>query len=109
MSKSIKKWLVKLDLGQYADLFAENDIDLELLPELDHESLKDIGITSTGHRLRIIKAAAVLAPEAIDVAPETQSGSAPIASPFGQTQAERRQLTVMFCDLVGSTDLVRCT
>ena len=105
MSKSIKKWLEQLDLGQYVDLFAENDIDWELLGELDHESLKDIGVTSTGHRLRIIKAAAALAPEAIDVAPLTESGSTPIASPSGQTQAERRQLTVMFCDLVGSTNL----
>ena len=95
----------KLDLGQYADLFAKHDINWELLPELDHASLKDIGITSTGHRLRIIKAAALPAQEAIDVAPVTESGSTPIASPSGQAPAERRQLTVMFCDLVGSTDL----
>ena len=105
MSKSIKKWLEKLDLGQYVDLFAENDIDWELLSELDHESLKDIGITSTGHRLRIIKAAALLVQEAIDVVPLAENGSTPRAFPSGPTQAERRQLTVMFCDLVGSTDL----
>jgi len=105
MSKSIKKWLEKLDLGQYVDLFAENDIDWELLGELDHESLKDIGITSTGHRLRIIKAVALLAKEAIDVAPVADNGSTPTAFPSVRTQAERRQLTVMFCDLVGSTNL----
>ncbi|MBR9987324.1 MAG: hypothetical protein KFF68_15580 [Desulfosarcina sp.] len=95
MSKSINKWLEKLDLGQYVDLFAENDIDWELLSELDHESLKDIGVTSTGHRLRIIKAAAFLVQEAIDVVPFAENGSSPRAFPSGPTQAERRQLTVM--------------
>ena len=99
MSKRIKKWLEKLNLGQYVGPFAENHIDWELLGELDHESLKDIGITSTGHRLRILKAAALLAQEAID------NGSTQSAFPSARTRAERRQLTVMFCDLVGSTAL----
>ena len=105
MSERIKKWLEKLDLGQYVNLFAENDIDWGLLSELNHESLKDIGITSTGHRMRIIKAAALLEQEVIDVVPLAENGSTPTAFPAVRTQAERRQLTVMFCDLAGSTEL----
>ncbi len=105
MSDNVTRWLEQLGLGQYTDLFAENDIDWELLPELDHETLKDIGITSAGHRLRIIKAAGTLPPDTKDLGTLAEKGPAPTTSTPGQTEAERRQLTVMFCDLVGSTTL----
>ena len=55
MSGKVSKWLVDLELDQYAAVFEENDIGWDLLGEIDQETLKDIGITSAGHRLRILK------------------------------------------------------
>ena len=56
----IRQWLEELGLGQYADAFEENDITLELLSDLNDQTLKDIGVTSAGHRIRVLKAAATL-------------------------------------------------
>ena len=103
MSDSVTQWLNRLGLGRYADAFQENAIELEHLAELDHEILKEIGVHPVGHRMTILKAAGDPGSRA---GTETAHGSdscsrAPIPSP----EAERRQLTVMFCDLVGSTDL----
>jgi class 3 adenylate cyclase/ABC-type transport system involved in cytochrome c biogenesis ATPase subunit len=105
MSNDVTSWLGQLGLGAYAALFAENDIDWQLLPELDQETLKDIGITSAGHRLRILKAAGSLKSESTNRqhVPEKEIAKAPFVA--SQAVAERRQLTVMFCDLVGSTTL----
>ncbi len=103
MANSVTKWLEQLGLGHYATAFAENDIDWELLPELDQETLIHIGITSAGHRLRIIKAAKSIQADSGGV---TQSVGSAVESPdppASRGEAERRQLTVMFCDLVGST------
>ncbi|NCF82813.1 MAG: AAA family ATPase, partial [Proteobacteria bacterium] len=102
MSDRVTKWLEQLGLGEYAAVFAENDIDWELLAELDQETLKEIGITSAGHRLRILKTARSLQSESSEIeliADETSASTAV------QVDAERRQLTVMFRDLVGSTSL----
>jgi hypothetical protein len=60
MSLKVSAWLEELGLGQYSTFFEESAIDWELLPELDQETLKDIGVGVAGHRLRILKAAAVL-------------------------------------------------
>jgi predicted ATPase/class 3 adenylate cyclase len=103
----VREWLDSLGLGQFGDAFAENAIDWELLPELNHELLEAIGISAVGHRMRILKAAANLAPQQIeselrDAAP---SASQAPSLPMPSGEAERRQLTVMFCDLVGSTRL----
>ena len=57
MSEDVTNWLEELGLGRYATLFAESDVDWDLLPELDHETLIHIGVSSPGHRLRIIKSA----------------------------------------------------
>jgi predicted ATPase/class 3 adenylate cyclase len=86
-------------LEQYAPAFAQNDIGPELLPSLTAEELKEIGIASLGHRRRLLEATAALrpAPAAVPMV----SGPEPAARP----EAERRQVTVMFCDLVGSTAL----
>jgi class 3 adenylate cyclase len=95
----IRKWLATIGLGQYADAFETNDIDMDLLKQIDDQMLKDIGVASAGHRLRIRNAIAKLTPRptaGID------SGS---STPITAASAERRQLTVMFCDLVGSTAL----
>jgi class 3 adenylate cyclase/predicted ATPase len=95
----IRDWLEAIGLAQYAGAFAANDIDMDLLGQVDDQTLKDIGVSSAGHRLRIRNAISKLSPRA---ALDTRE-NAPTASET--TSAERRQLTVMFCDLVGSTAL----
>lgn len=87
-------WLERIGLGVYADAFVENAIDRSLLPELTNEDLKDLGVALVGHRRRILK-------EIADI------DAAPVAAPQREaaTSAERRQVSVLFCDLVGSTAL----
>jgi class 3 adenylate cyclase/predicted ATPase len=98
-------WLRGLDLDQYEQAFRDNDIDAGLLPTLTAEDLRELGVASLGHRKRLLAAIAALAPPA-DLQPSPTSSPAP-ASPSASTalHAERRQLTVMFVDLVGSTAL----
>ena len=86
----IGEWLCSLGLGQYATAFAENAVDWQILPKLSGDDLKEIGIIPVGHRRRLLEAIAVL--------PVTES-----ILPVPAT--ERRQLTVMFCDVVDSTAL----
>ena len=96
-------WLRGLGLEQYEAAFRENEIDGEVLPKLTAEDLKDLGVAIVGHRRKILSAIAELpgaVPSAGPVAPA--AGAATGARGGG---AERRQLTVMFCDLVGSTAL----
>ena len=100
----VPAWLRGLGLEQYAPAFRDNDVDGEVLPELTADDLISIGVTSVGHRRKLLAAIAALGTEppavARSAAPAT---SAPTSSLSGD--AERRQLTVMFCDLVGSTAL----
>jgi len=95
----ISEWLRKLGLEQYEPAFRENKIDADLLPNLTAEDLKDLGITLVGDRRRLLGAIAALQP-----APAAEP-TAPDAKPAAKVDAERRQLTVMFCDLVGSMAL----
>jgi len=88
----IAEWLNALGLGQYAQRFADNDIDTNILPDLTDADLEKIGV-SLGHRKRILRAIAELDEAALSS--EATRADAP----------QRRQLTVMFCDLVGSTPL----
>lgn len=88
----IAEWLDKLGLGQYAERFAQNGIDMGVLPELMDEDFDKLGVL-LGHRRKMLRAIADLDPAAL------------IASPTPPHDAERRHLTVMFCDLVGSTAL----
>jgi class 3 adenylate cyclase len=97
----IRKWLESIGLRQYADAFEANDIDMDLLRQIDDQALRDLGMTSAGHRLRIRNGIAKLAPPA---GAELESTGA-TARETTTASAERRQLTVMFCDLVGSTAL----
>src|ERR1700751_5655311 len=102
----VAAWLRGLGLEQYAQLFRENDIDGEILCGMTAEDLKELGIGSFGHRRRLLNAIIALGgePPTHDVAqPATSPTSAPASSP--PIDAERRQLTVMFCDLIGSTAL----
>ena len=112
----VRAWLEGLGLSQYVDAFEQNAIGFDLLPDLDNEVLKDIGVSAAGHRMQILKAvrsltahaAAQVSPPAVSSAPPP-SGSAvrpPSVQPAkAPREAERRQITVMFCDLVGSTAL----
>ena len=97
-------WLRSLGLGEYEAIFRENDIDDAVLPSLTHENLKELGVASFGYRVKLLDAIASLRAEASgkapSVAPATTS-STPNARP--EDRAERRQVTVMFSDLVGST------
>src|SRR6516162_10302149 len=97
--QSIAEWLEELGLGEYAQRFAENGIDLSVLGHLSDQDLKDLGVL-LGHRRKLQVAIAEL-PGAAPAPPKT--AAAPAAKP--EDAAERRQLTVMFCDLVGSTAL----
>jgi class 3 adenylate cyclase/predicted ATPase len=92
----VADWLRKLGLEQYEPAFRENEIDDRVLPSLTAEDLRDLGITLVGHRRRLLDAIAALG----TTAPAAASPNAPTSA-----SAERRQLTVMFCDLVGSTAL----
>ena len=106
MSIDIADWLRGLGLEQYAQLFRDNDIDGEILGGMNAEDLKELGISSFGHRRRLLNAITALrgVPATRDVAQSATSvTSAPTSPPT--IDAERRQLTVMFCDLVGSTPL----
>jgi len=102
----VHQWLTSLGLAQYAEAFAKNDIDGEILPDLTAEDLEKIGVSSLGHRKKLMKAIGLLAE-----APATPAGAGPgakrisVSSQATASKAERRQLTVMFCDLVGSTML----
>src|SRR6516165_6124691 len=99
-------WLRSLGLGKYEAIFRENDIDEAVLPSLTHESLKELGVASFGHRVKLLDAIAALRGEASSRTPlvdEASTLSAPSVQP--QDRAERRQVTVMFSDLVGSTAL----
>jgi hypothetical protein len=99
--QQVADWLEKLGLGQYAQRFAENDISFAVLPELTDQHLREIGV-SLGHRLQLLRAIAELPSREKDAA-KTAAGAA--ASSVPQDTAERRQVTVMFSDLVGSTAL----
>ena len=102
----VAAWLRGLGLEQYAQLFRDNDIDGEILCGMTAEDLKELGISSFGHRRRLLNAITALGgePPTCDMAESaTSATSAPTSPP--RIDAERRQLTVMFCDLVGSTAL----
>ena len=96
--QQVVDWLEKLGLGQYAQRFAENDIDFALLPKLTDADLKELGVTSLGHRRRY----------SWKPNRRTRNRRRPRLhrrSRKSQDTAERRQVTVMFSDLVGSTAL----
>ena len=97
-------WLRSLGLGQYEEKFRDNKIDADVLPHLTADDLKGLGVITIGDRRRLLAAIAALSGA-------TPSANAPAfaatTSPkVPQTSAERRPITVMFCDLVGSTSLV---
>src|SRR5215468_11004707 len=96
----IAAWLQDLGLERYVSAFRDNEIDWEVLPKLTSEDLREIGVAAIGHRRKLLDAIAALGAKA----PATPMTAAPCDAP-APVEAERRQLTVMFCDLVGSTEL----
>ncbi len=100
MTDRVTEWLEQLGLSQYVSRFAENDIEFDLLSKLSSEDLRELGL-SVGHRRRFLDAAAALGRS------EAMAPSAAAVPPLRERpeDAQRRQLTVMFCDLVGSTAL----
>src|ERR1700754_984838 len=105
----IADWLRGLGLERYERAFRDNDVDAETLPSLTADDLRELGVTSLGHRKRLLSAIATLSPKpdrdgSGDHAPPVPEVSASPA-PMETGRAERRHLTVMFADLVGSTAL----
>jgi hypothetical protein len=101
-------WLRELGLGQYEAAFRDNAINEQVLPNLAAEDLKDMGIGIVGHRRMLLDAIAVLRTGADAKAPpsSTPLPTAPIAAALTpEATGERRHVTVMFCDLVGSTGI----
>jgi SAM domain (Sterile alpha motif) len=96
--QQIANWLLELGLGQNAQRFAENDITFDILPDLSDQDFEKIGVASLGHVRQLLRAIAALkrAPHLSPV---------PAAPVPPRDVAERRQVTVMFSNLVGSTAL----
>src|SRR5215472_7953176 len=95
---TIKEWLASLGMSEYSARFAQERIEIDVLSELTDQDLERLGIP-LGHRRRMLRAIR----ERGGAAPATPQPA--MASPAPQDSAERRQLSVMFCDLVGSTAL----
>ena len=120
--RQVADWLEKLGMSEYAQRFADNGIDFSVLPDLTDQDLKEIGVI-LGHRRKILRAIATLQPTdngapAVVVAPPAGTSASETAerrqpasttplSISGEIEArgERRFLTVMFCDLAGSTSI----
>ena len=113
----IADWLEKLGMSEYAQRFAENDIDFELLSELSDADFDRLGV-SIGHRRKLLKALATGVPPGAAALPSSPIASTltpepsraveatlPISPSIAVAAGERRYLTVMFCDLVGSTSI----
>lgn len=97
----VAAWLRGLGLGRYETAFRDNDVDAAVLPSLTAEDLKELGVSSIGHRRRLLDAVAAL--RGAGGGPPTAPPCA--AAPGGADGAERRQVAVLFCDLAGSTAL----
>ncbi len=106
----VADWLRKLGLERYEATFRENDVSAVVLPSLTVEDLKDLGVTSVGHRRQLLEAIAALRTDGLPANDPMQVSRLPVSSSLDEERAsgstaERRQLTVMFCDLVSSTAL----
>src|SRR5215510_12329055 len=102
--QQIADLLERLGLGQYAQRFAENDIDFDVLSDLSDQDLEKIGVASVGHRRKLLRAIANLK-DLETITPAVAIAAAPPAILRAADTGERRQVTVMFSDLVGSTAL----
>ena len=97
----VEEWLEGLGLAQYAAAFAENDIDFAILDKLTDADLKELGISSLGHRKRLL---AAIAERGVTDAPSPRQ---PVSHADGSPTGERRQVTILFADLCGFTAISR--
>src|ERR1700683_521170 len=102
--QEIADWLKSLGMSEYAQRFAENDVDCTILSDLTDQDLKDIGVASLGHRRKLLRAIATFGdpPAAspatsLEAAPPPAPVAPPAVLPSQDTAGERRYLTVMFC------------
>ena len=95
--RTIAEWLASLGLSEYAQRFADNHIDVSVLPDLTDQDLTELGVP-IGHRRKILRAIAELDGAALEPAEAR-------IEPLPRDEAERRHLTVMFCHLIGSDAL----
>jgi hypothetical protein len=107
--QQVADWLEKLGMSEYAQRFAENDVDFSVLPHLSDLDLKELGV-SLGHRRKMLAAIAKLEDTSTAPAPtRAPESSPPLVMPTGtptpEAVGERRHVTVMFCDLVDSTGI----
>ncbi len=105
--QDVTRWLESLGLDKYAEVFAENAVGLDVLHQLKEKHLKELGVL-LGDRLHLLEAIKTLDSAPTTISPEAVPTSTPVlviptTRPTGE--AQRRQLTVMFCDLVDSTAL----
>src|ERR1700758_1681231 len=98
--KTIADWLSQVGMHEYTQRFAENGIGLDILTDLTDQDLEKIGVTTLGHRRRLLRA--IANPKAAEKVP---TATAVAVAPRSPDPAERRQVPVMFSDLVGSTAL----
>jgi SAM domain (Sterile alpha motif) len=111
--RQVAEWLEQLGMSEYTPCFAQNDIDFLLLPELTDQDLEKIGVASLGHRRKILKAIVALnggksaePPAVLEPTHSVPPQPAAVIWPAAREPAgERRYVTVMFCDLVGSTGI----
>ena len=102
----IAAWLQGLGLEGYLEAFRANDVDADVLRTLTADDLKELGVASLGHRKKLLEVIGALAQPAAGPAPADRAVAGEVEAPAAMPRAaERRQLTVMFCDLVGSTAL----
>ena len=102
--QQIADWLKKLGMSEYAERFAESDIDIDVLSELTDDDFDRLGV-SLGHRRKLLRAIRELSASPIAASTERQASAPTVPEPAPKDTAERRQVTVMFSDLVGSTAL----
>ena len=106
MAIDVAGWLRQLGLQQYEPAFRDNEVDGDVLADLTAEDLIGLGVTLIGHSRKLLSAIAALTAEAPAAPLLAAAAPAPEPTPVpSQPEAERRQLTVMFCDIVGSTAL----
>src|SRR6185437_17141967 len=103
----VAAWLRGLGLGRYEQTFRENDVDAEVLADLTAEDLTGLGVSSIGHRRKLLAAIAALRASSVPatVPSTTAAAAVPGTTSLQLSEAERRQLTMMFVDLVDSTAL----
>jgi hypothetical protein len=100
----VARWLHELGLQRYEQAFRDNEVDEEVLPKLTAEDLIALGVNAVGHRRKMLEAIAALSGRTAATERGTEPGPLDL-SEAAIPEGERRQLTVLFCDLVGSTEM----